>query len=338
MSFAKASVTLGSEAACRLAEGLRQEATRRGLTRLGIASPDRLPPRRVLEDWLAQGRHAGIAYLARHLETRLDPRRLLSSLGSIVSVAIPYFMPDPPDSSVIGPWREVRVARYAWGEDYHQVLGRKLRELLGWIEREVPGVEGRVAVDTTPLLERHWAVQAGLGWIGRNGNLIVPGMGSWVFLGEILLDLPLPPDDAMQWRCGACRRCVDACPGAALFESEPMDARRCISYWTIEHRGPFPDEGRPRAAPWLFGCDVCLEVCPHNRHAPPATEPLWAAVPEWVSWDRETWQGLTAAEFEREFSRTPLARAGFKGIRRNLEALEREAGGPGPESAPGHSG
>jgi epoxyqueuosine reductase len=309
-------VTAGSEAARAIAAGLKREAARLGIDRVGIASPDRRPPRELFEAWLARGRHAGMLFLTRQREERVDPARLLPGLGCVISVALGYLPSAAPPET--GP----RVARYAWGEDYHEVLGRKLRALLGWLEREAPGARGRCAVDTLPILERHWAAQAGVGWIGRHGCLIAPGLGSWAFLGEILCDLPLPADPALEPRCGECRRCLEACPTGALSADGPLDARRCIAYWTIEHRGPFPEQ-RPRLAPWLFGCDACQEACPHNQGVPIAR----ADPPAWSAWGAAEWRALDETGFERALGRTPLARPGLKGVRRNLETWLDESGG-----------
>jgi epoxyqueuosine reductase len=319
----KASVTDGSATARELAADLRRAAGRLGLDRLGIADPERRPSADGLRAWLAEGRHAGMAYLARDPEARCDPARLLPGVRAVLSAALGY----RPADDAVRDRGAPRLARYAWGEDYHEVLGRRLRALLAWLEAEVPGVRGRVALDAEPLLERHWAAQAGVGWIGRHGCLIVPGLGSWVFLGEILIDLPLPADAPVRARCGECRRCVEACPSGALLGEGPMDARRCAAYWTVEHRGPFPEAHPPRLAPWLFGCDLCQEVCPQNRDAPPAREPAWSVRPPWVDWSAEEWEGLSAAGFRERFGRTPLARAGFKGLRRNLAAWARERSG-----------
>jgi epoxyqueuosine reductase len=333
METEKDSITPGSEEARRVAQALRRRAIELGLDRVGLAAIDRPVPREVLETWLADGRHAGMDYLARRGEVRLDPRHLMRGVRCVVSAALNYHVSSPAGSD--DPNSAARVARFAWGRDYHEVLGSRLRRLGAWLSRRVPSVESRVLVDTAPFLERHWAAEAGVGWIGRNGSLIVPGIGSWVFLGELLLDLPLPADRPMPSRCGACRRCLEACPGGALSEQAPMDARRCISYWTVEHCGPFPEEGRPRISPWLFGCDRCQEVCPHNVDAPDTREPEWAEAPVWVNWRRPQWHRLNADEFDRIFSRTPLSRTGFHGLRRNLDALEREAGGSGRESSAG---
>jgi epoxyqueuosine reductase len=328
MEVSHASVTPGSDAARRIARALRAHAIELGLDRLRIARVDRPVPAAVLEAWLAGGRHAGMRYLARRPEVRCDPRRLLPGAASLISVALNYHVAVPP--AVPDPAPPARVARFAWGRDYHEVLSGRLRRLASLLLRMVSDAHTLVAVDTAPLLERHWAAAAGLGWIGRNGSLIVPGIGSWVVLGEVLCDLPLPADEPVPSGCGTCRRCLEACPGGALDESAPMDARRCISYWTVEHRGPFPEEGRPRIAPWLFGCDRCQEACPHNRAAPPTRAPAWAEPPAWAAWRRPQWQRLNAEAFGRIFGRTPLARVGFEGIRRNLAALEREGSPSGP--------
>jgi len=328
MEFPPSSVTPGSAAAHRIARAVHEHAVELGFDRVGIARLDRPVPSGALDAWLADGRHAGMRYLARRPEIRCDPRRLLPGAASLISVALNYHAPAPP--AIPDPAPPARVARFAWGRDYHEVLFGALVRLASRLYRMVPGVQTLVAVDTAPILERHWAAAAGLGSIGRNGSLIVPGIGSWVVLGELLCDLPLPTDEPAPLDCGTCRLCLEACPGGALSATGPMDARRCISYWTVEHRGPFPEQGRPRISPWLFGCDLCQEACPHNRAALATQVPAWAEPPVWSAWRRPQWQRLNADEFERIFGGTPLARAGFEGIRRNLAALQCEAGPAGP--------
>lgn len=325
MGIPKSAVTPGSEAARRIAQALRARAAELGFDRLGIAALDRPAPLGMLEAWLAEGRHAGMGYLARRPDVRCDPRALLPGAMRLISVALNYGSGPALHATAPGP--PARIARFALGRDYHDLVLGRLMQLSEALERQVPDACWRVAVDTAPLLERHWAAAAGVGWIGRNGSLIVPEIGSWVVLGELLCDLPLPVDEPLPSRCGACRRCLEACPGEALSETSPLDARRCISYWTVEHRGPFPEAGLPRLSPWLFGCDCCQEACPFNRDAPRTRAAAWAEAPSWCTWDRARWEQLNAEEFERIFGATPLARAGFAGIRRNLAALEREAAG-----------
>jgi epoxyqueuosine reductase len=326
MRWAKRELTPGSAAARDLADHLRERARALGCDAVGIADPAARPDPQRLRHWLAGGLHAGMAYLERRVAMRCDPALLLPGVRSIVCIAVSYYVARPAGGEPGGLPAEVpRIARYAWGHDYHRLLREKLHALLAEARRIVPDVRGRVAVDTAPILERHWAAQAGLGWVGRNGCLIIPGLGSWVFLGELLLDLPLPVGRPRPTRCGRCRRCLDRCPTGALIAPQLLDARRCIAYWTIEHRGPFPESGVPPIAPWLFGCDVCQEVCPWNRQARETSEPALREVGAWCDWDLAQWRRLDERGFAHELGATALARAGFEGLRRNLRELESDA-------------
>jgi epoxyqueuosine reductase len=237
-----------------------------------------------------------------------------------------------------------KIARYARGGDYHDVLRMKLKELLAWVRAEMPDVHGRAVVDTAPLLERDFARRAGLGWFGKNTMLIHPRIGSYTFLGGLLLDIELPADEPFaKDHCGTCTRCLDACPTDAFVGPGWLDSRRCISYLTIELRGPIPDELRPGVGDWIFGCDVCQEVCPWNRKAPPGSVAELAPREEMVAPDLVGWLALTDEEFRERFRGTALLRTGRRGLLRNiaivlgnrgdpaaLPALERAADDPEP--------
>lgn len=321
----------------QLADRLREAARELGIDRLAFAEVGGPVQPARFDQYLARGAQAGMEYLARHRDLRLDPSLLFSGTRTLICAAVSYRPADdgedappqdpaeqsacrPPDPGRI----PARVSRYALGRDYHVVLKEKLHLLLRKLTEWVPGAKGRVTVDTAPVLERYWAQRAGLGWIGRNGCLIVPGLGSYVFLGEILTNVVLPTAPQAEARCGTCRRCLEHCPTGALTGPGEVDARRCISYWTVEHRGAFPAE-TPRLSPWIFGCDRCQEVCPWNRHAPPAGEPAFRPI-----WPRQPqacagWLELSRAQFEMHLAATPMERAGWEGLRRNAERLLREA-------------
>jgi len=313
----------GSVEAVELLGALREWAAELGLERLAVASPDRRPEATLLDEWLARGDHAGMGYLARRRELRLDPDRFLPGVRSIVCAAWAYdragAMEAPRPGATSGG--ALRIARFAWGRDYHVELRRRLRALVARLRARLPALKARVAVDTAPVLERHWAAQAGLGWIGRHGCLIVPGLGSWVFLGEIFLDLPLPAGAPLAAACGECRRCLEACPGGALREGRPMDARRCVSYWTVEHSGAFPRRGVPKLSPWLFGCDACQEACPWNAGGAGSREPVAPGLADALHWTAEDWERLGAEGFAGRCSETPLARAGYANILRNARRI-----------------
>ena len=288
--------------------------------------------------WLAVGRQAGMSYLDRYVEIRDDPRLLLDGARSVLCVAMRY-APDagaPPDPDSIWP----RVARYARGEDYHRFLRKALKRVAARIEEAFPGARTRACVDTAPLLEREWAARAGLGAIGKNTNLLNPEGGSWLLLGEVLTTLDLAPDEPVADLCGECRRCLDACPTGALVAPYALDAGRCISYWTIEHRGEIPEAMAGELGGWLFGCDVCQEVCPWNREPAPAEHPGFATPAGRRRLDLRWLLESPEEDLRAELRPTPLLRPGVAGLRRNARLLLAAAGegagepGEGPKPPP----
>jgi epoxyqueuosine reductase len=272
-----------------------------------------------LEEWLAKGRHAEMAWFDRSVAKRLDPRLVLPGARAIVSCAVVYNS-DQPYSNTLPP-DHAAVARYAWGDDYHAVLEARLEKLETWM-REQSGAEftSRRYVDTGPLSEKAIAARAGLGWIGKNTCLINQQLGSWLFLGEIITNAPLDPDAPVFDRCGTCTLCIDACPTGALFEPYQLDARKCLSYLTIEHRGDLPDGAAAAIHNHVYGCDVCQDVCPWNRRAAVSADPAWQP--------REAWKPVPVAEMAARSDEelraamkgSAMKRAGVKGLRRNLEA------------------
>ncbi len=299
-------------------QALRAEARTLGIARLGVAAA--VPRHRDhLERWLRLGRHGTMGYMAREPAVRADPRRLLPGARAVLCCAVHH---DPAPERPAGPER-VAIARYARGPDYHRVVHRLLRRLAATLDRLAPGHRHRVCVDTAPLLERAHAAAAGIGWIGKSTCLVHPRAGSYFLLGELLTTCPLPPDPPMADHCGTCTRCLDACPTGALVAPYELDARRCISYWTIEHRGPLPPEAR--LAGWAFGCDLCQEACPFNRFAPPG-HPELAPRPELVAPRLAELAAATAASFKGRFKGTPVVRAGKRQMLRNLAACAAEGG------------
>ena len=256
-----------------------------------------------------------MSYLERRAEARAHPDRLLEGARSVIVVSLVYGRTgaaSPPDPA------RGKVARYARGSDYHELFWRRLEALLAWIEEQCPGIRGRAVADTAPLLERDFARLAGLGWIGKNTMLIDRRLGSFTLLGALLVDIELAFDDPHRGgHCGTCTRCLDACPTDAFAGPYRLDARRCISYWTIEHRGPIADEFADQLDGWVFGCDVCQEVCPWNRKAPAGREPDLEPRPEWTDPDLLEWLGCDPAAFARSLKGTALSRAKRSGLLRN---------------------
>ncbi len=267
-----------------------------------------LPREAFLEGWLAEGRAADMRYLLHHRKARLDPRTRYPWARSIISAFFPYRPPPPPD----GDWRRQlrgRIAAYAAGRDYHAEIALRLALWRGAIRQLAPGARTRAAVDSSPVLEHDWAMRAGVGWTGKHTLTIDEDAGSYAFLAEILLELPLEPDAPVPERCGTCSRCLDQCPTGAIESGYRLDPRRCISYLTIEHRGSIPPSLRPSLSNWIFGCDVCQWVCPWNRERSEPDPALAPSLPAILSLDRRS--------FRRRYGGTALARAGRVRLARN---------------------
>lgn len=261
----------------RLAKRLAREA---GFDACGITTAVPIGRADYFRDWLAAGRAGTMDYLHRYTDQRIDPSRLLDGAKSIIAVALLYNQPTPPPPDNEQPTG--RVAMYAWGDDYHRVMKKKLHNLADRLRAEADEpCATRACVDTAPIVEREIAARAGIGWIGKNTMVLSRGLGSYFFLGELLTTLEMAPDEPEADHCGTCTRCLDACPTGAFPAAYEMDASRCISYLTIERRAEVPDELRAGVGDWVFGCDICQEVCPYNREAPRTTEPRFARRPPW---------------------------------------------------------
>jgi epoxyqueuosine reductase len=285
------------------------------LVTAGPATPPAHGPE--LRHWLQAGHAGTMGYLERRVEERLDPARVLPGARSVLCVALNYYQGEAPDPS----WRP--VARYAWGRDYHDVIGPRLERLAAHLA-ETAGARSRGYVDTGPVLERDLAARAGLGWIGKNTMLLHPRLGSWFFIGVLLTTAELAHDEPLTDRCGTCRACLDACPTGAFAAPYVLDARRCVSYLTIEHRGEIGAEARPGMAGWQFGCDICQDVCPWNRKAPSTREA--AFVPPAPYPGAAALCGMDDETLRLRFAGTPLLRAKPAGLRRNARIyLENEA-------------
>lgn len=305
-----------------LTRDVKAEARRLGFDLVGVARAGAVTEAPLLREWLDRGHHADMAWMANHFAERVDPRELVPECRSLVCVGLVYGQPPDRAPQPAG----ALVATYAWGEDYHRILKDKLYALLEYGRELDPAFDGRVFVDSAPVLDRYWAEKAGLGWRGKNTLLLNMHLGSFLFLGELLVRAELEADLPGTDHCGTCTRCLDACPTGAIVEPHLLDARKCISYWTIEHRGELEPWQEEEAGDRLFGCDVCQEVCPWNRDAPVTTEPgfrpregVW---PESIDELLE----LTEGEFDRRFGATAIERTRRNGLVRNAAVVAGNTG------------
>ncbi|GAC1397619.1 MAG: tRNA epoxyqueuosine(34) reductase QueG [Pyrinomonadaceae bacterium] len=309
---------------------IEQHARELGFHKIGIVRAENLTAERArLEEWLAHGFHGEMRWMANDTERRTDPRALLEDARSIVVVALNYFTPqqheDVETESANANDEKLRgkISRYAWGDDYHDVVSEKLRALFAWIQSEIPNARGKVCVDAQPMMDKAWAVRAGLGWIGKHSNLITREYGSWVFLGELILNLELDYDtEPVPDHCGTCTLCLEACPTGAIVESRVVDSRKCISYATIELR----DEQLPQAIAqnlddWLYGCDVCQDVCPWNRFEQATNEQRFAPREDETALELERLLQLTPDEYAARFRKSAIKRAKLAGLKRNARTL-----------------
>jgi epoxyqueuosine reductase len=314
-----------------LSKDIRHQALALGFDKVGIVPANVLEPeRRLLREWLARGYHADMKWMERDPEQRSDPQKVFPEARSVVVVAINYYSPEQHEGrSGMG-----KVSRYAWGDDYHDIVRRKLILLLDWIRGTVPEAEGKVCVDIQPLMDKAWAVRAGLGWLGKHTNLITPELGSWVFIGELLVNLELDYDrETIEDHCGTCTLCIDACPTDALNEPYVLDSSRCISYITIESRAA--DISAPLAqqlSGWFYGCDICQDVCPWNRFATVSDEKGFRPRPGNVNTQLEEVIQLSAEDYAERYRGSAMKRAKLSGLQRNAGVLLRTESGNDPAS------
>ncbi len=296
---------------------IKNEALRLGFDFVGVSKAGFLEeeaPR--LEQFLLNNMQGEMHYLENHFDKRLDPRLLVDGAKSVVSLLLNYFPVEQQNSDA------PKISKYAYGKDYHTVIKEKLKCLLAYINDTIGEVNGRAFVDSAPVLDKAWAAKSGLGWIGKNSNLLNKSMGSFFFVAELIIDLELDYDAPVQEYCGTCTRCIDACPTDAIVAPYVVDGSKCISYFTIELRDAIPTEMKGRFEDWAFGCDICQDVCPWNRFAKPHKEQEFVPKDErLLKINRSDWEDITEEVFKELFANSPIKRTGFKGLKRNLEFL-----------------
>ena len=300
---------------------IMEKAHALGFSFIGVSKAEFLAPQALqLQEWLDRGYHGEMQYMANHFDLRTDPTKLVPGAKSVISLLFNYHNPAGPTDP-----KAPKIAQYAYGKDYHHVLKKKLKTLLRFIHEEIGTVNGRCFVDSAPVMEREWARRAGLGWLGKNTLLIHPKAGSYFFLSEIILDLELPPDEPIRDHCGTCTRCIDACPTDAIDKNGYLlDASKCISYLTIELKNEIPPEFGGKMENWMFGCDICQQVCPWNRFSTPHDEPEFEPQPDLLSKTARDWQEITEEVFEEIFKQSAVKRTKYSGLKRNLAFLKKD--------------
>jgi len=271
-----------------------------------------------LENWLNQNHHGQMGYMANHFDKRLDPRKLVDDAKCVISVLLNYY----PSQRLPEGSEDLKLSKYAYGKDYHFVLKDKLKALLQAIQEGIGDVSGRIFVDSAPVMDKAWAASSGLGWVGRHSNLLNRDMGSFFFIGEIICDLDLSYDGAIKDYCGTCTKCIDACPTEAIVEPYVVDGSKCISYYTIELKESIPMEASGKFENWIFGCDICQDVCPWNRFSKPNTTPEFSLSPELSVYTRNDWEEITEEIFTELFRKSPLKRTKFEGLKRNIDFIK----------------
>lgn len=296
---------------------IKSEGCRVGFDKVAIARAESYPEHEALKSWLADGLHGSMDWMASGERKRRDPREVMSTARSVVTCALNYNSDKPYSTECRDPERGW-IARYAWGEDYHDLMKRMLSELAGAVQKWKPQSECLVYADTGPVMERVFAKHSGVGWIGKNTCILDKKLGSFIFLGVILTDLELKPDPIVPDHCGSCTACIDACPTQALVAPHKLDARRCISYLTIEHRGEIAPELANKMGNHLFGCDICQDVCPWNRKSPRTVRPEFQPREGFFNPDLRQFAKRVEAEYPKGFKNSPLKRAKQEGLRRNI--------------------
>ena len=296
---------------------IKAEAKRLGFMSCGISKAGFLEeeaPR--LEKWLNENRHGQMQYMENHFDKRLDPTLMVDDAKSVVSLLLNYY---PEEKQPEGTYK---ISKYAYGQDYHFVIKEKLKELLHSIKENIGEVGGRAFVDSAPMLDKAWAAKSGLGWIGKNSNLLSKQVGSFFFIAELVIDLELEYDHAVTDHCGSCTACLDACPTEAIIAPYVVDGSKCISYFTIELKENIPNDMKGSFNDWAFGCDVCQDVCPWNRFSKPHREPLFNPHPDLLSLTKKDWEEITEDTFRAVFKNSAVKRTKFAGLTRNIDFLK----------------
>lgn len=299
-------------------ELIKTEAKRLGFLSCGVSKAEFLEteaPR--LEQWLNINMHGEMRYMENHFDKRLDPTKLVEDSKSVVSLLLNYF-PSEIQQDKSAP----KISKYAYGTDYHFVIKDKLKQLLHFIQDEIGDVHGRAFVDSAPVLDKAWAAKSGLGWIGKHSNLLTQQVGSFYFIAELIIDLELEYDTLTTDHCGTCTACIDACPTQAITEPYVVDGSKCISYFTIELKENIPTEFKGQFDDWMFGCDVCQDVCPWNRFSKSHNEPLFNPHPELLDMTKKDWEEITEDTFKKVFQKSALKRTKYSGLVRNIEFLK----------------
>lgn len=298
---------------------IREFAQRLGFEHCGIARAVKLDDdARRLETWLNKGMHGGMKYMENHFELRVDPTKLVPGAKSVITLLMNYFPSEKQAESA-----SYKISKYAYGSDYHEIIRSKLKEFLTLVQDEIGEVHGRGFVDSAPVLERSWAQRSGAGWIGKSGNLITKQAGSYFFIATLITDLELEYDDPFaKDYCGSCTKCIDACPTDAILENRVVDGSKCISYYTIELKDMIiPGEMHGKFDNWMFGCDVCQDVCPWNRFSQPTKETGFTPLPGVLNFSTKDWDELTEESFKEIFRNSPIRRSKFEGIKRNIKFI-----------------
>ena len=296
---------------------IKAEAKRLGFLSCGISKAGFLEeeaPR--LENWLNQNHHGEMKYMENHFDKRLNPTLLVDDAKSVISLLLNYY------PSEIQNTDSYKISKYAYGQDYHFVIKEKLQELLQTIQTEIGAVSGRAFVDSAPVLDKAWAAKSGLGWIGKNSNLLTQQLGSFYFIAELVVDLDLEYDYATTDHCGTCTACIDACPTEAIVSPYVVDGSKCISYFTIELKENIPQEMKGKMDDWIFGCDVCQDVCPWNRFSKSNNEPLFNPNPELLYMTKKDWEEITEDTFKKVFKNSAVKRTKLDGLKRNIKFLK----------------